>query len=219
MQRLRFSMVLVACVVLLPACKAQLKKAESELAEIAELLPGRYNNAAQSEEEAAAGRPAHAALALDIVRLDMPMLSNYVFYSQESAANDARRITGQRLMTFEPAKDGSIIETVYTFAEPGRWRDGHLNAGLFKSIMREDTKPLGGCDLLWKKDGEKFTATNKKDTCRVTSAALGSVKVDMRRELSADELAMAELSYTAGGKLVQGDTDEPFYRFRRGSAP
>jgi hypothetical protein len=218
MQQLRFPMLVLSCLAF-AACSSQLKKAESELAELADLIPGRYNNAAQAEAEVAAGKRAHPALALDIVRLDMPLLSDYVFYSQETAANDARRITAQRLMTFEAVKDGRIIERVYTFAQPQRWRDGHLNPGLFKGIMLQDTTPMQGCDLEWKRDGEKWLGTNHRDTCRVTSAALGSVKMEMKIELSPDELAVAELAYTAGGQLVQGSADEPFYRYRRGAAP
>src|SRR5688572_25579570 len=104
MQQLRLSMLILACMALLPGCSSQLKKAEAELLQLSDLVPGRYNNAAQAEAEAAAGKRARPALSLDIVRLDMPLLSDYVFYSQESAANDARRITGQRLMTFEAVK-------------------------------------------------------------------------------------------------------------------
>lgn len=218
MQQLRLPMLVLACIASC-ACSSQLKKAESELVELSDLLPGRYNNAAQAEQEAASGKRARPALALDIVRLDMPLLSDYVFYSQESAANDARRITAQRLMTFEAVKDGRIVERVYTFAQPQRWRDGHLSPGLFKGLMLQDTTPLHGCDLEWKKDGDKWVAANHRDTCRVTSGALGSVKMDMKVELSPDELAVAELAYTAGGQLVQGSAEEPFYRYRRGAAP
>jgi len=50
----------------------------------------------------------------------------------------------------------------------------------------------------------------------VTSAAVGALRTEMKVELSGDELSMAELGYTAGGKLVQGDANDPFYRFERG---
>ena len=203
----------------LGGCATELKKAQSELAELSDQLPGRYNNVAQAERDAKQGNSAHTALTLDIVRIDLPLLSDYVFYAQESSADDPQRITSQRLLTFEAVKDVGIVERVHTFVQPNRWRDGHLNAGLFKGLMHPDTTALAGCDLTWKKDGDKFTAANNRDTCRVNSGALGSVKVDMRVELGADELAIAELSYTAGGKLVQGDATEPYYRFQRGNGP
>jgi len=206
---------LVACLAF-GGCSTQLKKAQADLVELSDLLPGRYNTIAQAQEDAKTGAEAHTALAVDIVRIDIPLLSDYVFYVQESAADDPRRVTSQRLWTFEAVKDGRIVERVHSFVRPARWRDGHLNAGLFKSLMVQDTAQLNGCDLDWKKDGDKFVGANVRESCRVNSGPHGSVKVDMRVELSGEELAMAELSYGAGGKLVQGNSTEPFYRFRRG---
>jgi CpeT/CpcT family protein DUF1001 len=204
----------MACLALV-GCEAQLKKAKSELIDLGDLLPGRYNNAAQAEEDAKAGNPTHTALAMEITRVDFPLLSDYVFYVQQTAADDPRRIVQQRLITFEAIDDGRIVQRIHQFDQPQRWRDGQLNPGLFKSLMVQDTKQMAGCDLDWKKDGDKWTAQNLKDTCRVTSGSLGSVKIDMKVELSADELNIAELSYGPGGKLVQGNATEPFYRFVR----
>ncbi len=203
----------------LAGCATQLKKAQSELAELGDLLPGRYNNVAQAEEDAKEGRNLHTAVQLDIVRIDMPMLSDYVFYAQETSTDGPRKIVSQRLLTFEPVDDGSIVERLYSFAEPARWRDGHLNTGLFTGMMFRDTTPLAGCDLLWKKDSGKFVGQNSRDTCRVNSPALGTVKVEMRAELDPEGLALAELSYNMGGKLVQGQAGEPFNRFQRGGSP
>jgi hypothetical protein len=208
--------IAIACVALVGCGTNKLKQAQTELVDLGDLLPGRYNNVAQAEADAKAGNPAHTALALEITRVDFPLLSDYVFYVQESAADDPHRVTQQRLITFEAIEDGRIVQRIHQFDQPARWRDGQLNPGLFKSLMVQDTKQMAGCDLDWKKDGEKFTGANLKDTCRVTSGTLGSVKVDMRMELSAEELAVAELSYGPGGKLVQGNATEPFYRFQRG---
>src|SRR5688500_18736837 len=124
---------LLACLAL-GGCSTQLKKAQSDLAELADLLQGRYNNGAQAEADAKDGLEPHTAVVLDIVRIDRPLLSNYVFYVQESAAGDPRRVTQQRLYTFTPVKDGTILESVYSFAQPNRWRDGHQNAGLFQAL-------------------------------------------------------------------------------------
>jgi len=203
----------------LTGCATELKKAQSDLAEISDLLPGRYNNVAQANEDAKAGRDLHTAVQLDIIRIEMPMLSDYVFYAQETAAEGQRRIVTQRLLSFDALDDGSVVEHVYNFAEPARWRDGHLNPGLFTGMMFRDTQPLSGCDLRWKKEGSKFLAQNSRETCRVSSPALGTVKVDMRGELDPERLAWAEVSYNVAGKVVQGHAGEPFNRFERGGSP
>lgn len=200
-------------------CATQLKKAKGELLELSDLLPGRYNNAAQVEEDAKAGRDLHTTTTLDIVRVDIPLLADYVYYAQETVSEGQRRITTQRLLTFEALESGDIVEHLYSFAEPARWRDGNLNVGVFSGLMFRDTTPMGGCDLLWKKDGNKFVAQNSRETCRVSSPALGTVKVEMRAELDPDGIALAEQSYNVAGKLVGGHAGEPFNRFQRGGSP
>ena len=206
----------VAAGLALGGCAADLKKAQVTVAQVADLLPGHYTNSAQAEADAKAGRAKHEPKSIDIVRLSLPLLSSYAFYAQETSLEEVGHILSQRLFTFEAVKDGSVVQKIYTFSQPARWRDGQNNPSVFTGVMFKDTSPMAGCDLLWKKDGEKFVASNSRDTCRVSSASLGSMRTEMKIELNGDELAMAELGYTAGGKLVQGDASDPFYRFERG---
>ncbi len=200
----------------LGGCASDLKKAQVTVAQIADLLPGHYSNRAQAEADARAGNPEHDAKSIAIVRLSLPLLSHYAFYAQESSLDEMGHILSQRLYTFEAVKDGTVVQRIYTFAQPARWRDGQNNPSLFTGMMFKDTNAMAGCDLVWKQEGEKFVAANSRETCRVSSASLGTVRTEMKVELSGDELAMAELAYTAGGKLVQGIESDPFYRFERG---
>jgi hypothetical protein len=197
-------------------CAADLKKAQVTVAQIADLLPGHYSNRAQAEADAKAGNPRHDAKSIAIVRVRMPLLSSYAFYAQENSLEEMGQILSQRLYTFEAVKDGSVVQRIYTFAQPARWRDGQNNPSVFTGVMFKDTSPMAGCDLVWKKEGEKFVAANSRETCRMSSATLGTMRTEMKVELSGDELAMAELGYSPGGKLVQGIESDPFYRFERG---
>jgi hypothetical protein len=113
-----------------------------------------------------------------------------------------------------------VLETFYTLNEPARWREGRTNPRVFTGMMYNDALPMRGCDLLWTKDksGLKFEASNPAGGCRATVPALGgSVRLEMRAEVTADTLALAELAYGANGQLVQGETAEPFYRYRKRS--
>lgn len=210
--------LLAVSLALLAACAGDMKRAQSDLAQIVAWLPGRYDNVEQSQSDARAGRTSHAALALNIVPVDLPTFGDHVFYLQESAADDPRRVTTQRLLSFAAAKDGSVIETLYTLAQPNRWRDGHLNPDLFKGMMLNDAAPLTGCELAWKKEGAKFVAENPSGGCRAAVPSLGgTVRLELRAELAAGELSIAELAFDANGRLVQGDAAEPFYRYRKRS--
>jgi hypothetical protein len=152
------------------------------------------------------------------VRLDLPLLSHHAFYAQEGSLDEMGRILSQRVFTFEAVEDGTVVQKLYTFSQPGRWRDGQNNPSVFTGMMFKDTTALAGCDLVWKKEGDKLVAANSRETCRVSSPTLGTMRTEMKVELSGDSLAMAELGYTAGGKLVQGDASEPFLHFERGGS-
>src|SRR5690348_8676358 len=90
-----------AAALALGGCAADLKKAQANVAQIADLLPGHYTNSAQAAADAKAGRDTHDAKAIDIVRLNLPLLSRYAFYAQEVSLQD-RQLVSQRLYTFAP---------------------------------------------------------------------------------------------------------------------
>ena len=180
----------IAALGLLGACADQTKLRESELTQLLGWLPGRYDNTAQADSDAQRGvQPPHDRIALIIVRVYTPRLGHHVFYVQEMAADDPRRVMSERLFSFEVEKRG-ILESVYTFAEPLRWRDGQRNIELFTSVVTEDVQGEG-CQLLWKKSGERFIATHDPGVCPDAPGAA----------------PQAEL---AAGVLSSGD-----YKFRR----
>jgi CpeT/CpcT family (DUF1001) len=217
-ERLAISVTATAAALLLASCASDMKLAKADLAQIDDWYPGRYDNSEQVQADARAGREVHAALSLSVVPIDVPLFSEHAYYVQESAADDPRRITSQRIVTFEVLKGGQIVQSYWSLAQPGRWRDAHQNPDLFKGMMNQDATRLGGCEILWKKEGARFVGSNQLAACRVSSPALGSVHMQIRAELSPDELSVAELAF-AGDKLVQGDAAEPFYRYRKSAGP
>ncbi len=218
---LRASILALAACAMLSSCASELKRAEADLKEIEAWLPGSYDNVEQVQEDARQGRTAQTAISLHIVQIHMPTFGDHVFYLQESAADDPRRITSQRLLSFEAVKEGHVLETMYTLSQPQRWRDGHLNPSLFKGMMYNDATPLAGCELLWKKEKKedmRYVAANPTGGCRATVPALGGgVRLQIRAELAVDELFLSELAYNSAGQLVQGNANEPFYRYRKRS--
>jgi hypothetical protein len=214
MERVAIALAVLA----LSACAGEMKRGKADLAQIEEWLPGRYDNTEQAQEDARQGRDVHTALTLSVVPIDVPLFSEHTYYVQENAADDPRRVTSQRLVTFEVVKGGRILQSYWSLAEPARWRSAAQNPELFQSMMFRDATRVAGCDVAWKRDGARFVGSNELASCRVNSAALGSVRMQVRTELSPDTLSVAELSYS-GEKLVQGNAAEPFYRYRKRSNP
>ena len=207
--------VLLAC-----AAVREQKDQELALAQMMRWLPGTYNNIAQHEADVKAGRPPHEALEIVIVPIDSPIMGAHAFYLQEMAADDARRVMLQQVLSFEVTdKKGQIRESVATLVEPRRWREGYLTPELLTAMVSEDLTPMSGCDLFWKHTDAGFVGANDPLRChssdRTSDAA---ARNELRAELKSTELSLSEQSFDENGVLMLGRTDDPFYRFHKSTA-
>lgn len=169
------------------------KEKESDLLVMLTMLPGRYDNAQQAELDVRNNtHPAHESVVLTITHVFTPRLGKYVYYAQESAADDPRRVLGQKMWGFQHDDKRGIVQMLYELNEPGRWRDGYLDKELFTSLQMEDVQPEG-CVLIWKKKDDGFVAAHDAKVCPDPAAA-----------------AAAQMELGAG-TLVVGD-----YKFRKG---
>jgi hypothetical protein len=201
---------------LLAGCASGPKPEDVFVGELAAMLSGSYDNLAQSR----AGQ-GHVALRLVIAPVRAPLVGDHVFYVQEMAAYDPRRVQAQRLYVLHPAEKGErALLAQADFAEISRWRDGHLNRDLFKSMLPQDLRPRPGCDLLFTRQDKGFIATGGT-ACRVSAPGSGeTLRVEQRFELDADGLAVYERQRDAAGTVVRGGGDDAWYRFsRRADAP
>lgn len=210
---------------------------EADLARMAHWLPGTYDNTLQAKQDVQKGvRPAHDAVELAVVPLDSVSIGHNSFYLQQTAADDPRRVFSQQVVMFKVTPKG-IVESISDLVEPLRWRDGQRESGIFMGMTPKDLKPVNGCELMWEREGGesdeparkpskdaapkpfekiRFIGTNDPKKCEQTSrVVMGLVNVELRGELTMNELSLAELQYDSNGQVISGNKDEPFYRFRK----
>jgi hypothetical protein len=207
---------MLAATALLSGCAAAGKSrvAEADLVQLLQWLPGSYDNRAQVAADRRAAREAHAPLTLDIVSVDSLLLGDHVFYERQPTDDELRSIVGQRLVSFSVVNH-EIVQTVWAFTEPRRWRSGVSHPELFTSLQQPDVKHLVGCALIWKSEDGKFTATGDRQKCHTPAPqADGAVFIEARAELSADELALSDRGADAEAEPGHG-RDDDFIRFRR----
>jgi hypothetical protein len=154
----------LAAVVVLGGCASKEPKVtDADLTRLLALLPGRYDNLAQAESDARNGvHPAHVGVLLVIMHVFTPRLGHYVYYAQETAADDARRVLSQKMYSFQLDEKRGIVETVYEFIEPLRWRDGSKD--LYTGVQLEDVQ-AEGCQLLWKSMDTGWVARHDPKIC------------------------------------------------------
>lgn len=181
---------LLAGALLLVGCAAQKRERERQdnLADVLAWFPGRYDNVAQAERDEKSGvHPPHAKVAILVIPVQTPRLGHHVFYAQEMAADDPKRVMSERMFSFDIDEDRGIIGLMYDFAEPRRWRDGQLNPQIFTGVLPEDVAPVG-CELIWKRSGEQFTANHDPKHCH---RAGGGAATGPEATLSADALTLS----------------------------
>lgn len=140
---------------LFAGCADQEKVNEGELTQLLGWLPGTYDTNAQADEDARSGaKPPHERITLVITRVYAPRIGHHVQYVQEMAPDDPNRVESQRLYSFKVDEKRGILQTVYTFVEPLRWRDGQKDSIIFTSLAKDDIESLPGCDVLWNKGPE-----------------------------------------------------------------
>jgi hypothetical protein len=184
----------LAAVSLLGACTDQTKVHEGELTSLLAILPGHYDNTAQAEADARSGvHPGHDAVALTITHVYTPRLGHYVYYAQETAADNPLRVLSEKMYGFQVDEKRGVVETIYEFNEPLRWRDGQRNKELFTSVTIEDVQPEG-CQLLWKPKDAGFVAHHDPKVC----ADPGGSTAPPVAELSAGVLNVGDYKFRKG---------------------
>ncbi len=205
------AIVAVAAAALAAGCAGEQKRMDADLLRLTVWLPGSYDNEVQVAADRQAGRAPHESLTLTVVPVDAEEVGSHVFYIVETDT-DSRRIMVQRLISFNAAKD-AIIETMWSLTDPTRWRGADTTPELFTGLQPDDVRPMAGCDLKWRKEGERFTASNDPSLCRMRLPGGGAVEfTDMRIELTAEELAISTRASAASGAPPPEDSYDRFHR-------
>jgi len=208
----------VAAAVALAGCaSSQQRNQEQQLKLLVAALPGEYDNNVQVQADARAGvQPAHSPLALTVFKFKNVLLGENVLYVAESAAADGRRLVFQQVWALAMDKTGKIVQVVYRFRDPQRWRNIMQNSDLFEALQFEDLQAMGGCQVIWKAAVRGFDGENSRGDCRRRDADNAQSDVVWQRlEQRGAGLAIAETHYDSSGQLLAGAASDPFNRFLR----
>jgi hypothetical protein len=209
----RLLLIAMSALLAFAACSNTAALRRAELEELSSWLPGSYESSATTGGAAASPEP----VLLIIVPVYAPSLGERVFYAQEMASADPRRVMSQRLLSFEVTRDGRILQTGYVFSDPMRWRDAHLNPELFKGLQPPDLRGPTGCAIVWTRTAVDFRATGEGAACAANGSA--ATILDAGARLGREELVLGAGRYDAGGRVVYGSEGEPPYRLRKRSQP
>ncbi len=193
----RSAALVLAAAALLGACAAEreAKQRDEDLADVITWFPGHYDNIAQVQREQKSGvQPAHDRVALLVMPTQTPRLGHHVFYVQEMDPDNPERIMSQRMFSFDTDEKKGVVGLMYSFVEPVRWREAARNPPMLTGVMTDDVAPVG-CELLWKRSGDGFTAGHDPKHCH--RAGGGADKPDA--VLTADTLTLGGYEFRKAG--------------------
>ena len=138
----RTVLLAVLSVLSVAACTSQEKLQETQLTELLAWMPGTYDGRAPTTVQGGVIMP-HGAITMVVAKVYAPRLGHHVFYVQEMAADDPLRVLSQRMFSFKVDEKRGILETVYSFVEPLRWRDGQQNRAVHRRPARRRQERAG----------------------------------------------------------------------------
>ncbi len=185
---LRAGLALVTLLGLLAGCATSKgKEHDEDLSDLIAWFPGHYDDLAQVQKDEKNGvLPPHEQIALVIRPAQTPRLGHHVYFVQEMAPDNPERIMSQRMFSFDVDAERGVVGLMYGFVEPVRWREAAHNPQLLSSVMTEDVSPIG-CELIWKRSGDKLVAGHDPKHCR----SAGTQPAGPEASLSPDSLTLA----------------------------
>ncbi len=95
-------------------------------------------------------------------------IGNYVFYVEEFLNDDPKKISRQRLVSFESAVDtlGIIMKIYFLKDAPKFALNAPTHGQAISNITKEDLFGLEGCDVIFQRIGDQFHGSMRNKTCQ-----------------------------------------------------
>ncbi|GIU67639.1 chromophore lyase CpcT/CpeT [Candidatus Phycosocius spiralis] len=200
-----------------PAMKAVLEK---DLADLANVLAGRWDNELQTFFEPELAIPAskrHERLHVFVKPIDASAFGGPSFYVEYRKGGEAGPIVRQRVWHLRIDQDLMAIRMAgFAPKDPkpleGAWRQT-IAADLLK---KEAFIPVTGCDIIWRRRGDGFRGETRPTACKlVTNADKRILTVSEYHDISADIWEVRDVGVDEKGNRVFGGAEAIPTRLKR----
>jgi hypothetical protein len=168
--------------------------ADSEIGELASLLEGRFENLATDTKP-------DDRMVDERVRLDAPLLGEFVFY-QQIRHKEGLEVYRQRVLVLEVSADsGRIEQNAYSLKQPEWYVDADANA--FASLSKDGLNDFmsDGCEMVWSRSDDGFRGHVDPEKCVITSSRTGKPRrIEAEALLAPTTLSLAERGFDADSR-------------------
>ena len=204
--------------VTLLAISGSAQNLKSDMALMMKWFEGRFDNFAQTHDEKddKAEFP-HERIHSIFARVSLPAIGENVFYVQQYADGDPVKIYRQRLYSFVANKTEKAIELrIYTFPNEKAVLDAYLDPTKLNGVTPAKMESTPGCEVYWRRDGDKFVGTMKPNACKVVSKRSGKTLIitdDLF--LTKDEIWINDQAKDDQGNYVFGNKSGTHHKLKR----
>jgi hypothetical protein len=205
-------------VIFLFVMNAAAKNLDDDLRLMMQWFEGRFDNFQQTvEEKDSKAEFPHERIHSIFSRVKLPQFGENVFYVQQYLDGDPKKIYRQRLYVFTPNKKEKAIELkIYTFDDEKKYVDANLDNAKFADLTMQNLATTAGCEVFWRRDGDKFLGTMKPNACKVVSKRSGKTLIitdDLF--LTKDEIWINDQAKDDQGNYVFGNKSGVHHKLKK----
>ncbi len=149
--------------------------------------------------------------------VELPAFGDHVFYVEQYTDGDPSHIYRNRLYSFaaDPAED-AIVLTIYSFPDPAAVAGAFDDPARLAGLAPADLRTTPGCEVFWRRDGDRFLGTMKDGACRIASQRLGTtIVIDDDLVLTPDEIWISDRAVDEDGGWVFGNREGVHHKLLR----
>ena len=194
------------------------KNLDDDLRLMMQWFEGRFDNFQQTwEEKESRTEFPHEQIHSIFARVNLPQFGENVFYVQQYLDGEPKKIYRQRLYVFTPNKKEKAVQlTIYTFDDEKKYVDANLDNAKLSGLTKQNLATTSGCEVYWRRDGDKFLGTMKPNACQVVSKRSGKTLIitdDLF--LMKDEIWINDQAKDEQGNYVFGNKSGIHHKLKR----
>ncbi len=202
------TVVVAALMVAMSAAATGAASLEYDLALMMTWFEGEFDNHLQVlDEQENPPEQAHERIHSIFAPVDLPAFGAHLFYVEQYTDGDPTKIYRNRLYSFSLNEAEQAIQlTIYSFADAAAVVGAHLDPSRLAGVTPETARTMPGCEVYWKKDGDRFIGYMKEGACRIASQRLGkTIVIGDDLVLTADEIWIGDRAVDEDGNWVFGN--------------
>lgn len=182
-------------------------KLDEQLTEMLQWFEGEFDNFQQVyKEKEDKVAEVHEHIHSIFKRINLPAFGSNTFYVLQYMDGDSTKIYRQRIYSFTTnTKENAIQLDIYSFIKDSLYYYAHNNTTKLDSLTPIQMTKTDGCQVYWKKDGEKYIGYMKKDACNFISKRNGKkIFITDRLVLTKNFITIRDEAYDENGAYVFG---------------